>query len=125
MFTRPATASLLQSLRVSTRLAAWVLLVFALKLGMSFACVGHDLADLGLAGSEHVEALAESSPSDGDQTPPGASHDMCTHAGSHQAANLVAADAATFPRAHAPLEALEPAGQLIHRHQVSLRPPIV
>jgi hypothetical protein len=125
MFAPSAAPSFLQKLRRSTRLAAWVLLVFGLKLGMSFACIEHDLADLGLPSGEHSELVATSSPGDGEGPTGSASHGMCAHAASHQAANLVAAGAATFPKAHVGLEAAEPAGQLLRRHQDSLRPPIV
>lgn len=40
--------------RASVRLSAFVLLVFALKIGVAAACVDHDFMDLGLgSGSEH------------------------------------------------------------------------
>ena len=59
-------SSVLARLRASTRLAAFVLLVFALKIGTVAACANHDYGqiDVGEAGHPVVSASIDDTPAD-------------------------------------------------------------
>jgi hypothetical protein len=56
---------LLARLRSSTRLAAFVLLVFALKIGLIAACAKHEVAELGLGGGDTAGWVLEAATADG------------------------------------------------------------
>lgn len=130
---RPATR-LLDRLRASTRLAAFALLLFALKLGVAAACVGHDMADLGFdtasgQTSQQAGDPMQPTPGDSDPTPttptPQAHADSCAHGNGHQTADVVAAPRHyVVPMRHSvEIEAdIRPPSALPQEH---LRPPIV
>lgn len=90
MDSRPAR-TLLARLRVSTRLAVLVLLVFALKLGAAAACAQHDYADLGLGkGDPHaavVKAVDSQAGNDLSKAQPGYAG-ACSHCSCHHASAL-------------------------------------
>ena len=131
---RPATR-LLDRLRASTRLAAFALLLFALKLGVAAACVGHDMADLGFdtASGQTLQQAGDpmqSTPGgDSDPTPttptPQAHADSCAHGNGHQTADVVVApNHCVVPMRHSVEIDVDtpPPGALPQEH---LRPPIV
>lgn len=132
---RARTATrLLDRLRASTRLAAFALLLFALKLGVAAACVGHDMADLGFGTtneqtSQQTGDPMQSTPGDSDPaptTPTTPAHaDSCTHGNGHQAADVIVAPShCVVPMRHSmEIDAdRRPPGALPQEH---LRPPIV
>lgn len=89
-----STRTFLTRLRASVGLSAFVLLVFALKIGAAAACAGHDFADLGLgSGSEHSMAMIE------DQGGNGQSGDIagdCDHSNHHASAIVPMVPQLTF-----------------------------
>lgn len=83
---------LLARLRTSARLAVFVLLVFALKIGAAAACAKHDFADLGMGtDSSHTVMQAPTDSGDADlaKTLPGHTGAACSHYGCHHAAAVV------------------------------------
>ena len=88
----PATSrTLLSRLRASARLAALVLLVFALKIGMVVACAEHDFADMGLGTSgDHALVVAVSDMDGADDAPEILSSHAgaCSHGSTHHPAAL-------------------------------------
>jgi hypothetical protein len=54
--TSPHAHSLIARLRASSRLMAWVLLVFVMKIGMVAACTVHDFQDVSQAGKSALTA---------------------------------------------------------------------
>jgi len=87
----PTHRTILTRLRNSARLAALVLLVFALKIGTVVACAEHDFADMGLGtGSDHALVVSSSDlDGSGDTKTALSSHlGSCGHCGSHHAAAL-------------------------------------
>lgn len=123
-----AHRTILARLRNSARLAALVLLIFALKIGTVAACAGHDFADMGLGtGNDHALVMSASDlDGSGDAKTALSSHlGSCGHCGSHHAPAL-APEFSTFlvfapPCLSASLSALPPCTQL----SSELRPPIV
>jgi hypothetical protein len=84
------SSAFLSRLRASVKLSAFVLLVFALKIGAAAACAGHDFADLGLgSGTEHPVSLNGDW---GGDDPPGEEPDGnagdCAHVKCHASAIL-------------------------------------
>ena len=78
----------LDRLRRSARLAALVLLVFAMKLASTTACVAHDYASVG--GADDHAAVVQALEA-GDHTAPALpSAAVCTDCGCHQASALPA-----------------------------------
>lgn len=125
-FPRSAT-SLLSRLRVSTRMAVLVLLLFGLKLGAAAACVGHDFADLGLGSAgEHATVVKATPGPDGERVPVSPTHaGTCSHGSCHQAADLSASPLTVIPVGRASPE-VATAGlppNPVPKNQ--LRPPIV
>jgi len=90
--TLPRARSVLSRLRASTRLATLVLMVFALKIGIAAACVGHDLRDAGLIPADSHNELVTDVPAHnaGDETSSTVSGhaEACHHGGTHQATDL-------------------------------------
>lgn len=91
----PSSRSVIARLRASTRLVAWVLLVFVMKIGMVAACTTHDLEDLRLGGKAAAAASTavvdnDTATSDGD-TPNPAKHGngVCVDCSCHHAAALL------------------------------------
>lgn len=80
---------LLARLRGSARLAIFVLLVFALKIGVAAACVKHDFAESGLGGSAAAEVLQVDAVPSGDDGTPLDFTGTCTHCACHHAAALL------------------------------------
>ena len=95
---RPDSTSLLARLRVSTRLAMLVLLVFALKIGTAAACVKHDFADLGLGTGDTHHAVVHATDTDaGDASKTVLTHaGTCSHCGCHHASALPARTVLAF-----------------------------
>lgn len=128
-------ARLLGQFRASTRLAAFVLLLFVMKIGVAAACVGHDMADLGFGTggkdatqphAAHLQAPTGSD-SDGDRTPGSPMHANggCTHSHCHQAADVVAAPSHVVLLIQHSLEIDVDLWPLHSLLQDQLRPPIV
>lgn len=88
----PASDAMLARLRASTRLAALVLLIFAMKIGAAAACVKHDFADLGFGTDSSHAVAVKVSPLDGgneDSMKFKFGHAVCSHCGCHHAAAMV------------------------------------
>lgn len=79
-------SAVLDRLRRSARLAALVLLVFAMKIASTTACVTHDYASAGGA-DDHAAVVQAVDP--GDDAASSLLHAaVCTHCGCHQASAL-------------------------------------
>ena len=115
--------SVLDHLRASTRLAAFVLLVFALKLGTAAACAKHDFGqvDPGAVGHSLV-AASEQAPSNPGPLPGHAG--SCTHCECHHSVAIPSQPAIAFASQPPVLvNALALPVRLAER-QRDLRPPI-
>jgi hypothetical protein len=94
-----SSRTLLTRLRVSTRLAVLVLLVFALKIGTAAACAKHDFADLGLGSGDTHGAIAKALDADAgnDLSKTAFGHaGACGHCSSHHASALPNESILTF-----------------------------
>jgi hypothetical protein len=123
-------ARLLDQLRASTRLAAFVLLLFAMKIGVAAACVGHDMVDLGFGtkGGHTSQLQAPTgADGDGDRTPgaPAHANSGCAHSHCHQAADVIAAPSHVVLLIQHSLEIDVDLWPLHSLLQDQLRPPIV
>lgn len=89
------STTLLLRLRASTRLAAFVLLVFVLKIGAAATCVSHDFADLGIAGTHSaiMQSVADLDDANADFPAVGPVHAAgnCSHSGFQHAATVMTA----------------------------------
>ena len=120
-------SSLLARLRASTRVAMLVLLVFALKIGTSAACIQHDLADAGLAPGDAHGLIVKAVDSNAGDESVGESGRLaaCPDCGCHhasavpQSVNAVAAILDVAVATHVPVAMANAMPSL------ELRPPIV
>ena len=113
----------LARIRASSRLAIFVLLVFALKIGAAAACAKHDLAELGLGSAGSPAALvADNSPVDGDSAL--ALTGTCTHCACHHAVTLPPEIHAALPMQPAALHPRVPIVTPTASPTSELRPPI-
>lgn len=124
-----APRTMLARLRSSARLAMFVLLIFALKIGAAAACAKHDFADLGFGtDSSHgvtVEAPAADGP-DGLTKGTLAHAGACSHCSCHHPTAMV-------PDTHGAFAYLAPQGVAVRvsglppsaQSRLELRPPIV
>lgn len=119
-------SSILSRLRLSSRLAVFVLALFVLKIGAAAACTGHDFADLGLGASGEHAAQMESPKGKGSHpASTGAHTGNCSHASSHQVVDLASPPVAFVAVEHSGV-AIESASPAPSRVASSpLRPPIV
>lgn len=115
--------SVLDRLRRSARLAALVLLVFAMKIASTTACVSHDYAPTD--GSDDHAAIVQAVDSGEDAASASLHAAICTHCGCHQASALPAG-LAIVPAAPSrdPL-AYRPGAPPRPSPRETLRPPIV
>ena len=117
-------SSILARLRASTRLAAFVLLVFALKIGTVAACANHDYGqiDAGKTGHPVVSASIDEAPSE--KGPLSTHSGSCTHCQCHHSVAILPqpfnAQAVLAP---ALAMAEGPAARFAER-RLDLRPPI-
>ena len=118
---------LLARLRASARLAALVLLVFALKIGTVAACAEHDFADIWLGGGGDHALVVSASDIDGSDDAPTTfpSHaGACSHCSFHHASALPPASSTFVVISESGLNAtllgLSPSASL----SFELRPPI-
>ena len=120
---------LLARLRASTRLAALVLMIFVMKIGMVTACSMHDLGDLAGGGSKSAAVsatLVDKAPDNSDSVPGPFTHGAagCVDCSCHHAAALLP-EAPHFSFASTqigPIDDLSPFHLLAPRRE--LRPPI-
>jgi len=120
----PSMPFRLESLRRSTWLAGFLLLVCLMRVGMVMACAPHDIAE-SLAGGTHAVAVQAGDDSTSNDPSTGGSAGHCLHCACHFSAALPAATLA--------MSALEghdtQAHSQTHRGSVApdreLRPPIV
>jgi hypothetical protein len=80
----------LESLRRSTWLAGFLLLVCLMRVGMVMACAPHDIAET-LAGGTHTVAVQAGDDSTSNDSSTGASAGHCLHCACHFSAALPAA----------------------------------
>lgn len=123
----PSSRSLIARLRVSTRLAGWVLLLFVMKIGMVAACTVHDMEDLTQTGKAAATFVTVADMDQGESKgdPLGSSqHPGCSDCNCHHAAALL-------PQAldlDYPPGRSEPTRVYLHVHHAAprreLRPPI-
>lgn len=119
---------LLARLRASTRLAAMVLLLFLLKIGVVVACSSHDLVDSGMSGAAgEATALAfdaDLGAGDGGNTSDPLQENGCVDCHCHHAATLLP-ELRPIPWN---LAAAEPVGLIVCARSAvprqELRPPI-
>lgn len=124
MSTVPPIPFRLESLRQSTWLAGFLLLVCLMRVGMVIACAPHDIAE-SLAGGTHTVAVQAGDNSTSNDPSPGASAGHCLHCACHFSAAL--------PTATLAMSALTGQDMQVHfqTHRGSvapdreLRPPIV
>ncbi len=132
-YTAPMISSrscpLIAQLRASTRLVAWVLLMFVVNIGVVAACTVHDLEDLSQTGKATTTLSvsgAEVSQDTGTDDPIGSNqHRGCTDCSCHHATALLPEPLSmTYPPGRS-----EPTHAYLHAHQSAprreLRPPIV
>lgn len=114
---------LLDRLRRSARLAALVLLVFAMKIASTTACVTHDYASAG--GSDDHAAVVQAVETGDDAASSSLHAAICTHCGCHQASALPAGLAIlSIVPSRDPL-AYRPGAPPRPSPRQTLRPPIV
>lgn len=117
-------------LRASARLAAFMLLVFAMKIGIAGACARHDFSAIaGASGTQHtsmVEAVvADDDGSDLAKTAFGHSAGSCSHCSFHDAAAVLPVTHYTIRVSLHSLAVLTSGLPPSAFHRLELRPPIV
>lgn len=114
---------LLDRMRRSARLAALVLLVFAMKIASTTACVTHDYASAG-GSDDHAVVVQAVDP--GDDAASSSLHAaICTHCGCHQASALPAGLAIVPVAPSCEPLAYRPGAPPRPSPRETLRPPIV
>lgn len=124
--TPPGT--LLGRLRASARLAALVLLVFALKIGTAAACAKHDFAELGLGSVDAHGAIAKALEADAGNDLSGVSFShagACSHCSSHHASALPTETIVVFASISAEALMYRSGTPPSTAPRLDLRPPIV
>ena len=83
------TSSVLARLRASTRLAAFVLLVFALKIGTVAACANHDYGQIDFGEAGHPVASASIDDTPAEKGPLSTHSGSCTHCQCHHSVAIL------------------------------------
>lgn len=115
-------SSVLDRLRRSARLAALVLLVFAMKIASTTACVTHDYA---AAGADDHAAVVQAVDTGEDAASSLLHAAVCTHCGCHQASALPAGLAIVPVAPTRDRVAYRPGPPPRPASRETLRPPIV
>lgn len=117
-------SSVLARLRASTRLAAFVLLVFVLKIGTVAACANHDYGqiDVGEAGHPVVSASIDDTPAD--KGPLSAHSGSCTHCQCHHSVAILSQPFNALAVLSPALAVAEGPAVRFAERRLDLRPPI-
>lgn len=114
----------LDRLRRSARLAAFVLAVFLLRIGMVAACIPSDLAELAHDAAQTEQGLHADAVGTGDDADSKHNEGHCLHCSCHHAVTLPAS-LATLPAVNVAFLGLSPVDlQTTAPPDLSLRPPI-